>query len=235
MKKIAIFVEGQTEQLFVERLITEIANANDIVIAKRKLTGGNRSVPQWIRIWTSASGPGRICFILIIDCTGFTTVKSDIRDNYQSLVSEGYSIIIGIRDVYPEFNHVEIAKLRSKLNYSLRTVPIQVVFILGVMEIETWFICEHTHFGRVNPALTTARIKAGLGFDPAVDDIQLRAIPSDDLDKIYQLVGQRYQKDYSNIQVLLNQLDYTFLYCDVRNRLPDFNVLVESIDTFLSP
>jgi hypothetical protein len=235
MKKLVVFVEGQTEQLFIERFITEIVGANGIVIKKRKLTGGSRSKPQWVRLWTSASGPGRDYFILIIDCTGYTRVNSDIRDNYDSLVSEGYSAIIGIRDVYPEFNHVDISKLRLGLNYRLKTRPVQVVFVLGVMEIETWFICEHTHFGRVDSKLTVTRIKGSLGFDPSVDDIQLRPIPSNDLDAIYQLVGQQYQKDYGSMQVLLNRLDYTSLYCHVRNRLPDLGALIESIDTFLTP
>lgn len=235
MKKIAIFVEGQTEQLFVEKLINQIADTNEIVIEARKLTGGNRTIPGWIRLWTSASSTGRAYFFLIVDSGGDNTVKSDIRDNYQRLVSEGYNVIIGIRDVYPQVVYSDIPKLRSMLNYGMRTVPIQVGFVLGVMEIETWFICEYTHFGRVDPTLTTAVIKSNLGFDPAVDDVQLRAIPSDDLDKIYQLVGHQYQKDYNSIQVLLNQLDYTLLYCDVRNRLPDLNALIESIDTFFTP
>jgi hypothetical protein len=235
MKKLAVFVEGQTEQLFIERLITEIAGANNIVIEKRKLTGGSRSISRWVQLWTSASDPGRRYFILIIDCTGYTTVKSDIRDNYESLVSKGYNAIIGIRDVYPEFTYAEVGKLRLGLNCRLKTKPVQVVFVLGVMEIETWFISEHTHFSRVDPALTIARINATLGLDPSVDDIQLRPIPSEDLDAIYQLVGQRYKKDYHSTQQLLNRLDYTFLYCDVLHRLPDLNVLVESMNAFLTP
>jgi hypothetical protein len=235
VKKIAIFVEGQTEQLFVERLITEIVGAKEIVIEKRKLTGRSCSKPQWIGLYTSAPNLGSRYFVLIMDCSGYPKVKSAIRDNYEKLVSNEYSAIIGIRDVYPEFKYTEISKLRLGLNCRLRTNPIQVVFALGVMEIETWFICEHTHLCRVDSTLTVARIKANLGFDPSVDDIQLRAIPSDDLDAIYQLVGQRYQKDHISMQVLLNRLDYAFLYCDVRHRLPDLNALVETLDTFLTP
>ena len=235
MKKLAVFVEGQTEQLFIERLITEIAGANAIAIEKRKLTGESRSISHWVRLWASAPDPGREYFVLIIDCSGYNRVKSDILDNYNSLVSSGYSAIVGIRDVFPEFNQADINKLRSGLNYGLKTKPIRVVFALGVMEIETWFICEHTHFGRVHPALTTASIKANLGFDPSVDDIQLRLSPSADLDAIYNLVGQRYKKDRRSIQLTVNRLDYGFLYFSVLHRLPDLNMLVESINAFLAP
>jgi hypothetical protein len=40
MNKLAIFVEGQTEQLFVEKLILEVAGENNVRIEKRKVTGG---------------------------------------------------------------------------------------------------------------------------------------------------------------------------------------------------
>ena len=234
MKKLAVFVEGQTEQLFIERLIQEIAGQNDIVIDRRKLTGGGRSLPSLLRLWTSSSHPEPKYYILIFDCGGYTTVKSHVRDNYEKMVSNGYFSIICLRDVYPEFQYTEISKLRSGLKYGMRTNPIQVAFVLGVMEIETWFICEHTHFARMHPSLTPVHIKASLGYDPSVDDMQLRPIPSDDLDAIYRLVGRRYRKDYRHMMQLLDRLDYAYLYCEVLHRLPDLNLLVESISSFLA-
>lgn len=43
----AIFVEGQTEQLFVEKLINEIAGSKRVTIEARKCFGGgnNRVLP----------------------------------------------------------------------------------------------------------------------------------------------------------------------------------------------
>lgn len=233
MKKLAVFVEGQTEQLFLERLITEIAGAHTIDIEKHTLGGGSRSRASQVHLWTLAPDPEHKHFVLIVNCSTDNKVRSDIQDNYDSLVSSGYSTIIGIRDVYP-INHADINKLRSGLNYRLKTKPIRVVFALGVMEIETWFICEHTHFVRIDPLLTIAYIKATLGFDPSVDDIQLRGIPSNDLNDIYSLIGQRYKKDRHSIQLMLDLLDYEYLYCNVLHRLPDLKTLVESIDAFLT-
>jgi len=232
LKKIAIFVEGQTEQLFVEAFLKEIASTKNIAFAKRRLVGKARSVPNWINIWTSANSAGNEFFILIVDCTGYTTVISDIRENYDLLVRAGYSAILGIRDVYPQVGYSDIAKLRAMLPYGLRTVPIQVELVLGVMEIETWFISEYTHFSRIDPSLTCARIKASIGFDPATDDIQQRAVPSRDLDDIYSLVGQGYQKNHNSLQALLSKLDFAILYCEIRSRLPDLNRFINTIDTF---
>ena len=75
------------------------------------------------------------------------------------------------------------------------TKPINPIFVLGVMETEAWFLAEHTHFRKLNSNLTSERIKAEFGFDPSVDDMQLRSCPSDDLHSIYQLEGFRTEKD----------------------------------------
>jgi hypothetical protein len=168
-----------------------------------------------------------------VDCAADNRVKSEIRDNYDSLVESGYSAIIGVRDVYPDFSRAEIPKLRTALDYKIKTKPIRVVFALGVMEIETWFVCEHTHFSRLSPQLTCACIRAHLGFDPETEDIQMRPNPAADLDSAYCLAGLRYTKSRRSVQRTLQLLDYASMYLTVANRLPDLKSLVQSIEKFL--
>jgi len=43
MKKIAFFVEGQTEQLFINKLLREIAGHKNIAVKLYQLIGGNNS------------------------------------------------------------------------------------------------------------------------------------------------------------------------------------------------
>jgi len=40
MKKIAIFVEGYTELVFVEKLFREIAGESNVLVEPRKIRGG---------------------------------------------------------------------------------------------------------------------------------------------------------------------------------------------------
>ena len=59
MKKLAVFVEGQTEQLFVERLLEEAAGKKQICIEKRQAFGGRPTVRRrgrgsWRAVWTTA-------------------------------------------------------------------------------------------------------------------------------------------------------------------------------------
>jgi hypothetical protein len=62
------------------------------------------------------------------------------------------------------------------------------------MEIEAWFLAEFSHFPRLDSDLTLETIRSNFGFDPSVDDMQLRNHPSQDIHRIYSLVGLEYKK-----------------------------------------
>jgi hypothetical protein len=239
MKKLAIFVEGKTEQLFVEKLLFEIAGRHALEIVKFKATGGAQPGTRRLEVITAATAPAapapaRKYYIMLVDCGTDNRVKSDIVDNYRSLAASGYSAIIGIRDVYPDASHAEIARLRTGLNTGLPTVPIVVSFILGIMEIESWFLSEFTHFERINPALTPARILAELGMDTQAHDMQLLPQPAVNLDSAYRIVGMRYDKTHRRITRTVEALSYEHFYLGLAARLPDLAALNAAIDTFLN-
>jgi hypothetical protein len=106
--------------------------------------------------------------------------------------------------------------------------------VLGVMEIEAWFIAEHTHFERMHASLTTATVSAHLGYDPAIHDVQVVPEPAAELRNVYSTVGLGYAKKRNQIERTVNRLDYALLYLSIRTRVPDFDVLANCIDRFLS-
>jgi hypothetical protein len=233
VKKLAVFVEGLTEQLFVDRFVTEIAGEHAVAIDRRKVTG-KRNGGGRIELFASAPTAEQQYFILIFDCSADNRVKSEIRDQYDSLVSAGYSAIIGIRDVFPDCSYADLPRLRAWLDYGMEMKPIRVTFALGVMEIETWFICDHTHFTRLDARLTPEYIAGNLGFDPSRDDIQQRAHPTADLNAAYRLVGHKYEKHRQCLERTLDLLDYGSLYLSVVERVPDLKALVQALDVFLA-
>jgi hypothetical protein len=235
MKKMAIFVEGATELQFIDRLLQEIADEKDLQIELVQASGGARSARMYSVIAGSGSGSGsaKKFFIRIINSSTDNRVASDIRDNYAGLEKAGFSVIIGIRDVYP-LTFQELPKLRIGLCYKLRTKPISVDFVLGVMEIEAWFLAEHTHFSRIHPNLSASRIAALHGFDPSADDMQLRPQPALDLHTAYSLEGLAYRKEASQIKRTINSLDYAAIYLEHRAKFPDFEVFMQVIDQFFS-
>lgn len=233
MKKIAIFVEGLTEQLFVEQLLLKIVGQKHLVIHKAKATGG-KTKRRHVSI-IEASTPTDTCryLALIVDSSGDSRVASDIRERYQSLAQAGHSAIIGIRDVYPN-TRAQIFQVRQQCAFRVPQAPIPVYFILGVMETESWFIAEHTHFAQIDKLLTPAATAAALTYDPASYDIQLREHPAQDLDTAYKTVGCRYIKRRDNIQRTVEVLDYAEVYLNVSTRFPDLKLLVGCIDAFLN-
>lgn len=234
MKKMAIFVEGLTELKFIDRLLREIVTDRSLQIIHAKASGGARGSRRVLRVAPMHGVQlARNYFFLIVDSGTDNRVGSDIRDNYESLAAQGYSSIIGVRDVRPDFSFAELSKLRSGLCYRLKTKPIQVLFVLGVMEIEAWFLAEHSHYSRIHPAITPLRIQADLGFDPICDDMQLRVNPAQDLHDSYALEGFAYRKKSAQIQRTIDALDYADIYCDHPKKFPDVANFLNALDAFL--
>ena len=236
MNKIAIFVEGLTEQLFIEKLLSEIAGAKNIHIEKRQARGGAKSKRTLISIEYANLDEARRYYAQIVDCSNDSKVASDIRDQYDSLIKEGYQAIIGIRDVYPA-QYTDIPKLRRSMANYMKTKPITVSLILAVMEIEAWFIAEYTHFPKLHEMLTLQKIKDEVGIDPSMDNIEQFPHPADDLQKIYQIAGLYYQKKKSHIELTIGKLDYASMYLNHRTLFKDFadfGKLINEIETFLA-
>ena len=139
MKRCAFFVEGQTEMVFVSRLLTEIANKGQIAITKMKASGGAKSPRTLLVIEATRPDPKQEYFVLIVDSGGDSTVKSDVIDQYQSLVGAGYEAIVAIRDVYP-LAMGDVGSLRTGLAAGLPQGPVLPVFVLGIMEIRVGFL-----------------------------------------------------------------------------------------------
>ena len=172
MNKLAAFVEGRTEALFIKKLIEEIAGKNNVEIEQQRIIGGS-NIRRSIQIVEAAKpNTGQKYYVLIMDCGDDSAVKSRIIEEHENLTKSGYSKIIGMRDLRPDFTILDIAKLEMNLPKYIKTSLCPVVFVLSVMEIEAWFLAEVKHFHTIHPAITVAAIKSKLGFDPENDDLE---------------------------------------------------------------
>jgi hypothetical protein len=138
-----------------------------------------------------------------------------------------------MRDVYTNITRDDIPKLRKGLQYHVKTKPIIPVFILSIMEIEAWFLAEHTHFQRIHIRLTVDRIKEELYFDPSQDDMELREHPSQDLHQIYSLEGLAYRKREAHTKRTAEALNYANIYLGLRAKINPIEELCSKIDSFL--
>lgn len=234
MRRLAVFVEGYTELLFVDRLICEIAERNHIAIQHRQIRGGglkSRIPKKFIELQTPILNTNQSLYFLIVDCGGEHLVPQRIREELESLTKSGYEKVIGLRDVFPNFTHADIPALKRGMKYGIRTSLAKVEFVLSVMELEAWFLAEHNHFQRIDEMLTVDLIQANLGFDPAQDDMTQRTAPASDLNAAYKLVGKNYTKGDSEVTV--NKLDFEYLYVGLPSRIPELRELIDSIDSFI--
>jgi hypothetical protein len=234
MRKIALFVEGQTEMLFLDRLIQELAKESGLAVEHAEATGGAIRARQIKVLKRFTLQPHHRYYVLIVNCSGDSKVKSDILERYHSLKRAGYSAIYGLRDVYGQFRYEDVPRLRRELYAGLPRGEIEVELFLAIMEIEAWLLAEHTHFQRISRELTLARIVEKVRFDPARDDLEQRWHPAEDLDRIYQLAGVRYTKQRHNLEHTLDLLDFAFFISNVSRRFRDAERLIKLLGNQLS-
>ncbi len=234
MKKITIFVEGQTEQIFVERLITEIAGAKNVDIELKKSTGGrfnNRKIITIKRVT-----PTKQFYVLIIDSCNDERVQTDIRDRLPQLKAKGYSKVIGLRDLYPK----KLEDLDKMIKYSERyinnpNIEINSKIIFAVMEVETWFLKEYTYLSKIDSKLVKEFIINKLGYDLENDSLEENPKyyhPAKVLDEIYKLVGRRYDKTKKKVNKLVESLDYEKIYFQISKELISLNIFIKELDGF---
>ena len=233
MKRLAIFVEGQTEQQFVSKMLREIAGEKNIAIDELRWALSRKGNRCFTVITASAKTADQKYYVLIYDCGGDSTVKTDIVDNYDGLAKNSYEKIIGLRDVYP-LSSADIPALEYRLKFRVPTKPVPVDMLLAIMEIEAWFLAETTHFLKIHPALTVGRISTHLNFDPTTQNVEERVCPADDLNSIYHLERFAYNKRKSNCQRTIDALEYGALYFDLPKKINSLRRFIQSIDSFLS-
>lgn len=235
MKKLAVFVEGQTEQIFVAKLLEEIAGSKNVEIVNQK--GIFKNGKRYFLV-IDAKGrevaPEKKYYVLIRDCGGESQVKSDIVDASESLFRERYEMILGLRDVSPNFTYNDIPKLKSYLNYKVPTKYVPIHMLLSIMEIEAWFLAECSHYCKINSCITKESVINKIGFDPDVIDVESRPFPSNDLDAIYKVGGCAYKKDRKRVQRTIDVLNYSVIYLDLSNRIGGLSDFVKKIDLFFN-
>ncbi|MEZ2275341.1 MAG: DUF4276 family protein [Microcoleus sp.] len=232
-KKIACFVEGQTEQIFVERLFQEIAGHKKISIETFKFQGrkDNRRI-QSLQQSIKKDAP---FFVLLYNCDCDSQVLSDIRKEHDRLTNSGYEKIIGLRDLYPQplEKKQEIEKGIRGFLKPLQKIGVPIYVVLAVMEVEAWFLAEWNYLAKIDNRLTCDFILQKCGLDLRILDPEQRAHPSQDLDEIYRLVSRNYDKSEKASQEIINNLDYELLYLHLVNSVKQLKRFIDEIDSFL--
>lgn len=232
MKKLAIFVEGLTEQILVRQMLQAVLERNRIAIQTVKITGGH-SVRMSFTVMKAAHVNRQTdYYVLVFDCGGETNVKSYMLARRQKLISSGYTMILGLRDVYPNFERKDVNKLQKGLNFQLPQKKARTKIHLAIMETEAWFLGEFHHLKRVSSKLSPEFVEKRLGFNPRTADIEKRDHPADDLKAVYQLVGHDYTKKRDRLRAVVGKLDFKYFTNGLCERMPSLNRFVSELEYF---
>lgn len=141
-KKIALYVEGQTEQVLVNHFIKTWWNYSDICIQNLKLRADGNApckVPNFPSQWVEDPD------FLIIDVEGSESLPSIIAGRANRQHGLGYKII-GLRDL--DYENLPICDLIQKRIENFRQAldkqkcqnPEKINLFFAIMEIDTWLL-----------------------------------------------------------------------------------------------
>lgn len=225
MKKIAIFVEGQTEQELVIWIVTQIAGTRGLHVAKGKQHANK------VQLTATSPLPNTAYYVLIVDCSSDVQVKTQINEQYETLVKSGFTEIIGLRDIYP-LSVTDLPSIIKSLGAGLPDDPIVPQIHLAVLEVESWFISEITHFERLHAQLTLARIEAA-GFAVSTTASEAWEHPANTLHAIYKLEKLAYKKKLAHARRTIASLSYGEFSTSVRNAIPELAGFLTNIEHVL--
>lgn len=229
MRKLALFVEGETEVAFSERLLSEVANQSDIEIEITTF-GGSGSARVLRSVYTPNPSAARF-YALIFNCGNDERVLTGIVDRLDALRAGGYELVLGLRDVYPETPTRHSALDRSA-RATLSQAAIEAEIVFAIREIEAWFIAEWSHFSRIDSRLTRDHIREELDVDVADMNVEDVPHPSKLMGQIYGLAGRRYRKGRFRQRQTLSALDFDEMYLTAPARATALARLIELISGF---
>ena len=229
MKKLAIFVEGQTELFLVQRLLLELFGYGGISIESQGMRGKRVHELKG----RGAPPDKNVHYALIVDCSTDGRVKPAILERAGKLQSVGFELIIGLRDLFPT-PLAKLEELKKGLATGLNGAPVPLKIFIAIMEIESWFLGENIHFKKLHKTLTPQHIHSLVGFNPETDNPETIYHPSSTLDAIYSTVGLQYKKKAAHCLRTIDALDFENLYVSVRARAKSLEDFVNEIEQFYS-
>lgn len=222
--KVAFFVEGQTEAIFVEALLKHLFGAGRVEVK----VANHASIYTFWNVQPTYA----LHTCLVYDCEGDEQVVSKIKENYTRMKLKGFEAFFGLRDVhsqrYEKVGERLIHGIRSTIKDITEDVPIGMHF--ARMETETWFLACPSFLEKLNPELTLNTIKKSLKKD--LNKIELEALdhPVNFLKRIYKLVNLQYGKSKDDAHAIVSRLDFDQLCLETQHKIPAFHEFLDDIE-----
>ncbi len=214
MIKTAIFVEGQTELIFVREYLLRYFDFQDIALGCYSLFSDFEFIPVEYEFKPPESGH----YFEIINVGMDGNVLTRLLRREKFLWKAGFQHVIGLRDMYsknyrdvskvidPAINLQFITENRRQIN-ELAINPERISFHFAIMETEAWILGLVQQFAQLDHRLTRVFIQSKLGYDlENIDPESSFFHPANELEKIYALVGQTYDKSKGDVNSIMSRV-----------------------------
>jgi len=232
MIKIAFFVEGKTERIFIEKFLDSFYTHPFFNMESYEVRGGRAQVVTKSHYEDDTVGYS----FLIFDVGGDGSLASAIYERSEKLIdANGFSHIFGIRDLFPSpLEQLNLVEASFQNIFNDNDILQSITLVIAIMEVEAWFLADYDFFLKVDPTLTTRNINKSLDINIEEDSIERYRHPAKMIDRIYQLAGKRYKKRESDSHSICSRLDFDDLYLNQnkRERIPSFDFFVNKLAEF---
>lgn len=219
-RKIAIFVEGQAEYIFVREFLCRWYNYDTELLGiecyefRSDCTHG---VPFPIGDRNSEN------FYQIFNVGNDRSVMSKMLKETPRLKNAGFRFVIGLSDMFGDDYHrtVKTRTIDETVNERFKQARQEVIdrkgyksivrFHFAIMEVEAWFLGMYQFLTKIDKSLTPDFILRTLKLDITADPEISYYHPAQVLIDIYKLAGKRYGKhesDICSITSILRKEDY---------------------------
>lgn len=216
MTKTAIFVEGQTELIFVREMLLKLFDWQNISVDCFTLfvDSEHRSTEY------SFADPNAAYYFQINNVGNDKGLLSRIKNREKYLWNSGFHSIVGLRDMYSK-EYREIVKDRAiDQHVNLKFIngykeqiqlfsnrPDDIRFNFAIMETEAWLLGFSGIFQKINPDLSDEKILQELNFDlRQIDPEQYFFHPAVNVQEIFQIVNEKYDKSKGDVNKLLSYI-----------------------------
>jgi hypothetical protein len=221
-RKIAIFVEGQSELIVTRELLLKVFEYQGIEIECRNL------LEDWniTKADYDYPAPDAKYHFYILNVGNDERVLGVILEQETFLYKNGYDKIIGLRDMYGKKYRDKSKQIDAEINQRFIIATQQsvvenaihaekITFHYAIMEVEAWFLALPELLNVINAQLTPSFILEKLGVDLHQIDPEFTFFhPAKTLNDIFNLIGRSYDKKSKTINELAssyNKEDYILL------------------------
>ena len=187
MRKICVFVEGQTEQIFVREFLLKWFEYSHLSLECHQIIGSQTITAEYDYI-----NPEADYHYQIVNVGNDNRVLSWLLDRVDGLKREGYELIVGLRDMYGQYYRKKSSVIDLDLNKQIISAAYE--------EIQERL--------QKNAAMVSISEDDLNNIYNIEDDVEQTIYhPADTLNKVFNIVGSTYEKHKSDANSIVGFME----------------------------